>query len=121
MRTLSRNKRTIYICKKDTSGNIIKYKEPIEKKFNYQPTNTSGDLLVIGENYPMYLRIICSEEEAKYFEPGDRVYVYEKPPVEHDVLCKKADFVVSALPMTSNNQSEIQLERLVKKIGIQNN
>ena len=57
MRTLERNKRKIYICKKYEEHGLIKYKPPIEVWDNYMPTNSDMDLVGIGLTYPMYLRI----------------------------------------------------------------
>lgn len=55
MRGLRRNKRCIYLCQKDKDGKLDKYKEPIKLYENYVPTNSEGDLIAIGMDYPMYL------------------------------------------------------------------
>ena len=48
MRTLKRNKRTLYLCQKYQDGNLTKFKEPMELEMNFVPTNSDSDLLAIG-------------------------------------------------------------------------
>lgn len=112
MRTLARNKRTLYLCQKYKDGNLIKYKKPIKLKENYLPTNSEGDLISIGMDYPMYLRIKTSIKEKDLFHPKDRLYVYKDKPKQHDVLCKKADYEVYKKPMLYINEMEVMLHRL---------
>lgn len=112
MRTLLRNKRDIYLCQKYQDGNLTKFKEPISLKENYVPTNSSGDLIAIGMTYPKYLRIKTDVSEKKLYHPKDRVYVYKKPPEQHDVLCKDADYEVYKQPSIYINEMEVMLYRL---------
>ena len=116
MRTLMRNKRKIYLCQKyldDTSGKIIvKFGEPIELQENYVPTNSDGDLIAIGLNYPKYLRIKTDIREKDLFHAKDRLYVYKEPPQIHDALCKDADYEVYKQPSLYINEMEVMLYRL---------
>lgn len=79
---------------------------------HYEPTNTEGDLISLGMNYPKYLRVITDVSNKNTFHPKDRLYVYKNPPEEHDVLCKNADYEVSEEPMVYINEVEIILQRL---------
>lgn len=112
MRNLRRNKRRLYLCQKYQDGLLNKYKEPIELYRNYLPTNSDGDLISIGMEYPMYLRIKTTIDDKDLFHPKDRVYVYKNIPNEHDVLCKDADYEVYKEPMLFINEIEIMLKRL---------
>ena len=112
MRGLRRNKRCIYLRQKYKDGNLDKYKEPIKLYENYVPTNSEGDLIASGMDYPMYLRIKTSIDEKDLFHPRDRIYVYKDAPEEHDVLCKTADYEVYKKPMLFINEMEVILHRL---------
>ena len=112
MRNLRRNKRRLYLCQKYQDNLLNKYKAPIELWEDYLPTNSEGDLISIGMDYPMYLRIKTSIKEKDLFHPKDRLYVYKDKPVEHDVLCKNADYEVYKKPMLYINEMEIMLRRL---------
>lgn len=112
MRNLQRNKRTLYLCQKYQDGYLDKYREPLELKENYMPTNSDGDLISIGMEYPMYLRIKTSISEKDLFHPKDRLYVYKTPPVERDILCEEADYEVYKEPMLFINEMEVMLRRL---------
>ena len=112
MRNLRRNKRRLYLCQKYQDGLLNKYKEPIELYRNYLPTNNDGDLISIGMEYPMYLRIKTTIDDKDLFHPKDRVYVYKNIPDKHDVLCKDADYEVYKEPMLFINGIEIMLKRL---------
>ena len=112
MRTLRRNKRQIYLCQKYQDNNLTKFKEPIPLLENYVPTNSDGDLIAIGMNYPKYLRIKTDIGEKDLFHPKDRGYVYKEPPEEHDVLCKDADYEVHTQPSLFINEMEVMLYRL---------
>lgn len=109
---LKRNKQTLYLCKKTIIKEITKYLEPIKIETNYQPTNSVGEVIAIGNEYTLYLRIKDIIEIGKQFSNGDRCYVYVKPPKEHDALCKKADFIVNGEPLITLNQAEVRLKRL---------
>ena len=112
MRTLGRNKRDLHLCQKYQEGNITKFKEPILLKENYLPTNSDGDLIAIGMNYPKYLRIKTDISEKDLFHAKDRLYVYKTPPKTHDVLCKDADYEVYKQPSLYINEMEVMLYRL---------
>lgn len=112
MRNLRRNKRPLYLCQKYQDGLLEKFKEPIPKWENYVPTNSDGDLISIGMEYPMYLRIKTSINEKNTYHVGDRLYVYKNKPKTHDVLCEDADYEVYKEPMLYINEMEIMLHRL---------
>ena len=79
MRNLRRNKKKLYLCQIYGSNGIDKFKKPIELYEDYQPTNSSGDLISIGMSYPLYLRIKTNIIEKDLFHPNDRLYVYKEP------------------------------------------
>lgn len=112
MRTLKRNKRSLYLCQKYQDGLLTKFKEPILLMENYLPTNSDGDLIAIGMNYPKYLRIKTDISEKDLFHAKDRLYVYKNPPEAHDVLCKEADYEVYKQPSLYINEMEVMLYRL---------
>lgn len=112
MRNLRRNKRLLYLCQKYQDGQLDKFKEPIPKWENYVPTNSDGDLISIGMEYSMYLRIKTNISEKDNYHAGDRLYVYRDKPDVHDVLCEGADYEVYKDPMLYINEMEIMLHRL---------
>lgn len=112
LRNLRRNKKLLYLCQKYQDGLLDKYKEPIERYENYVPTNSTGDLISIGMDYPMFLRIKTDIDNKDLYHAGDRLYVYKQPPKEHDMLCKTADYEVYKTPMLYINEMEVMLHRL---------
>lgn len=115
MRCLKRNKRPIYLCQQYEDRGISKYKEPIAMFVNYQSTNSESDLIALGTEFPMYIRIKIDAENAPLFHTGDRVYIGYKPSVNFDVLCKDANFEVDSEPMVSLNMAEVVLKKLSAK------
>lgn len=107
---LKRNKRGLYLCNK--IPNTTQFDNPIHYNLNYQPTNSVGERITLGEDYAMYLKIKCTPNEAIDFNNGDKCYVYKKPPTIHDPLCKDADYIVDGDPISTINQSEIKLRKL---------
>ena len=112
MRNLRRNKRKLYLCQKYQDGMLDKYKEPIPLLENYVPTNSEGDLISMGMEYPMYLRIKTDISEKDLFHAKDRLYVYVDKPDVHDELCKTADYEVESEPMIFINEIEVVLHKL---------
>ena len=133
MRCLKRNKRTIYLCTEYQDGDIAKYNEPQKIKVNYQATNSDGDLIALGLDYPKYMRIKADLKYDGVFHPKDRVYIKASPistrtvTVDNngvsetrteeyfDNLCKNADYEVDSDPRVSLNVVEITLKRLSGK------
>lgn len=112
MRNLRRNKRALYLCQKYRDGNLDKYKAPIKIYENFVPTNSDGDLISLGMEYPMYLRIKTSIREKDLFHPKDRLYVYKDKPATHDELCENADYEIYKEPLLFINELEVMLKRL---------
>ena len=110
---LKRNKRTFYLCKK--IPNTTQFERPSSYNLNYQPTNSIGERLSLGEDYAMYLKIKCTAAESLNFKNGDKCYIYKEPPLTHDPLCKDADYIVDGNPITTLNHSEIRLRKLSGK------
>lgn len=124
MRTLKRDEKTIYVCHRYKDGNLIKYKNPIPINEHYATTDTEADLIAMGMEYSKRLRIkasnrVCIDgqwcDRATMYHQGDKVYVYTKPPVEHDVLCKTADYEVEVDPIVTPNQMGVTLVKLSGK------
>lgn len=111
MRNLRRNKRKLYLCQKYIDNNIDKYREPVLIHENYLPTNSEGDLISIGMDYPMYLRMKPEISEKDLFHEGDRFYIFTEPPETHDVMCKNADYEIYKKPMIHLESMEIMLKR----------
>lgn len=114
MRCLDRNKRNILVCNQYQAGNIMLFAEPKSISINYQATNSDSDLIALGVDYPMYIRIKADIEQASNFITGDRVYIYVTP-TNFDGLCKDADYEVDSDPIISLNSIEVTLKRLSGK------
>lgn len=115
MRCLQRNKRALYLCSEYQEGNISKFKNPVKLSVNYQATNSEGDLIALGMDFPMYIRIKTEVALAKQFKAGDRVYIDKLPQKPFDQLCKDADYEVDSDPLVSLNTVEITLKKLSGK------
>lgn len=115
MRCMRRNKRVLYLCNRYQDGMIVKYSAPMELNVNYQATNSEGDLVALGLDFPMYLRIKTELEVGDNFKAGDRVYITTEPKEDYDGLCKDADYEVDSDPIVSLNSVEITLKKLSGK------
>lgn len=116
MRCLKRNKRNVYLFEAYQDGNIMKFRNPQEIKVNYQATNSDGDLVALGLDFPKYIRIKADLKYANTFHPKDRVYIKNQPNMlDFDALCKDADYEVDSDPIVSLNVVEITLKRLSGK------
>ena len=126
MRTQRRNKRQIYLCHKVVNGNLVTYEEPIPLKENYNSVTVDADLITMGLDFPNRIRIKTGNKTyingewvktSSLYHDGDRVYVYNIPPEEHDIMCKTADYEVEIEPKLgeSLNQQDIVLRALSGK------
>ena len=112
MRNLRRNKRRLYLCQKYIDDNKMdKFREPILIHENYLPTNSEGDLISMGMDYPMYLRIKPEISKKDLFHEGDRFYIFVEPPETYDDMCKDADYEIYKKPMYHLDSMEIMLYR----------
>lgn len=112
MVSLERNKREIYLCKREE--NSLLYKEPIPIKINYEPATSISNLISAGEDYTMYLIATCTPEVAKNFSYNDRVYVNVKPKLgkAFDGTCDDADYYVYGEPLCTLNEASIKIRKL---------
>lgn len=115
MRCLQRNKRPLYLCSEYQDNEISKFKKPVLMRVNYQATNSEGDLIALGMDFPKYMRIKVDLELANTFKAGDRIYIKNTPTEPFDVLCKDADYEVDSDPIISMNSVEITLKKLSGK------
>lgn len=115
MRCLRRNKRLLYLCNRYQDGKIEKFTEPLPININYQATNSEGDLIMLGLDFPMYMRIKADMDVGLKFHAKDRVYIKNIPSKNFDGLCKDADYEVTSDPIVSLNSVEINLKKLSGK------
>jgi len=116
MRNLDRNKRKIYLCNVYQGENKMKlYNEPIELYENWQDMSTNSEFMNIGLETFDYARIKTSKSHANYYHLGDRIYIKNTPPVEHDILCKTADYEVYRNPIITLNECSVILRKLSGK------
>lgn len=108
MVNMTRNKRTIYLCKKKKDS--LEFDEPVAFKVNYRPTYSSSDALALGNNYILYQTIKCTPEIAQNFSYNDRIYM--KEPEEFDSSCNDADYYVYGNPLVTLNEAEITIRKL---------
>lgn len=113
MRTLRRNKRLLYLCKKYTDKDgITKYKEPISVRLNYEPMSGSSQMFTFGTHYTENLQAILDLKDGKKFSEGDKCYINVSPPQKYDELCNDADYIVSIIPQDSINFVKVNFLRL---------
>lgn len=116
MRCMKRNKRQLYVCSKYEENGIVKFNYPQVLKMNYQVTNSDGDLIALGMNYPMYIRIKTDLKYKDFFKAKYRLYVGIEPSEPFNPLCKDANYEVESEPIVSNNVVEIVLKKLSGKV-----
>lgn len=115
MRCLKRNKRKIYVCQHYQDGYITVFREPQEVLINFQATNSDGDLIALGMEFPKYMRIKADLLYSDMFHADDRIYISIEPKEPFDELCKDADYEVDSDPIISLNSIEVTLKRLSGK------
>lgn len=115
MRCLQRNKRLLHLCNHYQNGNKMLFHNPIPIYINYQATNSEGDLIMLGLDFPMYMRIKADLPNGNLFHAKDRVYIKNTPVEPFDELCKDADYEVTSDPIVSLNSVEINLKKLSGK------
>lgn len=115
MRCMERNKRKLYVCNRYEEDGISKYSEPLGLELNYQTTNSEGDLIALGEDFPMYMRIKADLEYKDNFNAEDRVYINIEPSEPFDPLCRDANYEVDSDPIISLNSIEVTLKKLSGK------
>lgn len=115
MRCLMRNKRELYWCSEYEDDSISKYTKPEKLHLNYQATNSEGDLIALGMDFPMYIRIKTDITDANKFKAGDRLYIGIAPSEPFDILAKDANYEIDSDPIVSLNSVEITLKKLSGK------
>lgn len=116
MRTLERDKKPLYICKRIKDSEPVKFEEPVPRKLNTVATTSQADIVAFGDQYKEYRRALISKEEMKDYNEGDRAYIYVSPPDEHDLLCEGCDFEIISV-----SDSVSQVEILFKRLQIGKN
>lgn len=116
MRTLDRDKKPLYICKRIPNTDPKEFEEPVQRKLNTVATTSQADIVAFGDQYKEYRRAIVTKEESKYYNEGDRAYIYVNPPEEHDSLCESCDFEIYSI-----SDSVSQVEILFKRFQIGKN
>lgn len=107
---LKRNKRKFYLCKKIEDS--IKFENPKVKVLNYEPVSSVGEMLTLGQEFAMYLKITCTPKEAEDFSDRDRCFIYKKLPTVFNDLCDDADYYVDGEPVITLNEAVINLKKL---------
>lgn len=112
MRTLDRNKQSVYLCKRqeDVNGNII-YSTPQEIRISINTTSSRFSIATLGPKVSETKTMVCDIEDKHLFNNGDRLYVDVEPDYE-DKLASKADYEIAGIP-TSLNVCTITLKRLL--------
>lgn len=103
MRTLNRDKKPLYICKKVKDSDPAVFEPPVKRELNVVATTSQLDIAVFGESYKEYRRANIPISQVNEYHEGDRAYIYTQPPKTHDKLCETADFtIVSVLDSISD-------------------
>lgn len=117
MNVLLRNKREIYHCEMYLDNGIEKYKQPVPIKMNFEPTNSNSQIFAFGNVYPLYMKAIVLNKLGIKFKVGDKCYIFNKPPEEHDILCKDADYIIQTEPLATLNFTEVNFTRLTSDMN----
>lgn len=110
--SLVSNLQTIWLCKILSSTS---WAEPVRKRVNIAPTNSDAEIEAFGAAYVDYMRIKLSQEDAKEYVAGDRVYYNKKPPIVHNPTQTKtedANYMVELMPTATVNVGTVYLKRI---------
>lgn len=113
MRTLERDKKALYVCRKIPNSEPVQFEAPVLTKLNVVATSSEADIVAFGDSYKEYRRAKISVQDLDKYHEGDRAYIYTVPPEEHDVLCENADFEITSI---SDSVSEVSI--LFKRLQI---
>lgn len=111
MRTLKRDTKPIFICKRITNSEPVQFEKPIEVKLNTVATTSEVDIVAFGDSYKEYRRATIPINEMSKFNEGDRAYIYMSKPDVHDILCQTCDFEIKSIS-DSVSQATILFKRL---------
>lgn len=121
LRTLNRNKRRIYLAKRDTTKpQPPQFFEVVGVDINFEVASGQSDIEAFGENYPNIRKSNLDNDlkdingDAVSFNENDRVYLEQ--PVSYDRLANDADYKVSNV-LPSINNTFVIYERLSGKNG----
>ena len=92
MNTMRRNKRLLYLSKRDNESDYERYLEPIEKYYSYK--NVSGEKVIenTGEIVGGYITITDINEKLEDINIGDKLC--KELPEVFDDRCLDADYQV---------------------------
>lgn len=110
MRTLERDKKPLYVCRKIKDSDPVQFEEPVKRYLNVVATSSEADIVAFGESYKDYRRAKISSFEVDNYHEGDRVYLEVQPPEVHDKLCEGADFEIKSVS-SSVSQTSILFKR----------
>lgn len=116
MRTLERDKKPLFICKRIPDSEPNQFEEPVKRYLNTVATTSQADIVAFGDQYKEYRRALITKEEMERYHEGDRAYIYVIPPKEHDPLCNECDFEIISV-----SDSVSQVEILFKRLQIGKN
>ena len=111
MRTLRKDKKPLYICKKINDSEPIQFETPVLVHLNTVATTGESDMVAFGEEYRKYRRATVPIEDFNKYHEGDRAYIFVEPPVIHDVLCDGCDFEIKSV-LDSQTCVKILFKRL---------
>ena len=111
MRTLERDKKPLYLCKKITDSEPQQFEKPVYMRLNTVATTSQADIVAFGDSYKEYRRAIIETGDRNKFHEGDRAYIFVAPPKEHDALCEGADFEINSIS-DSVSQTIVLFKRL---------
>lgn len=110
MRTLTRNKRVFYLCRRNPASASVKtFVTPVTISANFDIARSEVDIMTFGENYMNYARSNVDNVVGGLFTRGDRIYLTEPSPFNS--LCNDADYEVDGV-LPSINNTEIVYNRL---------
>lgn len=96
MRTLRRNlTHSVHVCTRQSTQNGIEVFSPAKRvQLHLEPVTDKTSIGISGENHEHYLKGIVTHTDRVGFDTHARVYVNVNPPINHDPLCRTADYIV---------------------------
>lgn len=111
MRTLRRDTRPLYVCKRIPNSEPVQFGQPKKVMLNTVATTSESDLVAFGDSFKEYRRAKISINQMGNFNEGDRAYIFVEPPIMPDPLCSDCDFEIKSVS-DSVSQATILFKRL---------
>lgn len=94
MNSMLKNKRNIWLSKRDTSVEYERYETPVLRKYNFKANSKEDEISNVGELGVNYLIIKDTSSNLEEISIGDKFYMHEVNVDDFVDTAIDADFIV---------------------------